>query len=68
MVGFLKFFGYFRLGKYIFLTQNIFSSAPTLGINSDQSLISVKALHVPSDPGLRCPGLCETKNTCIREQ
>ena len=38
MVGFSKIFGYLWLGKYIFLTQNIFSSAPTLGINSDRSL------------------------------
>ena len=38
MVGYLKIFGYLWLGKYIFLTQNIFSSAPTLGINSDRSL------------------------------
>ena len=42
MVGFLKIFGYLWLGKYIFLTQNIFSAAPTLGINSDRSLRTLK--------------------------
>ena len=47
MVGYLKIFGYLWLGKYIFLTQNNFSSAPTLGKNNNRSLSIVEQQTVP---------------------